>query len=85
MLKKVSIIGATGWVGKAVHSIFPQAKLYSRHIGNKESVNKADIAFICVPTPYTIDSKGLEGALDTSIVEESVSWLASLTKRCFRR
>ena len=52
----------------------------------KEEVNKCDIAFICVPTPNQSEDmdnpphemnyrtfKG-EGALDTSIVEEAISW-----------
>lgn len=71
---KVSIIGA-GWVGKAVQSLFPDAYIYTEKIGTKEEANKSDVAFICVPTPYTIDSRGLEGKLNTSIVEECVSWL----------
>jgi len=74
---KVTIIGY-GWVGKAVHSLFPDAYIYSKGhgapVGNQEEANRGDIAFICVPTPYTIDSKGLEGRLDTSIVEECVKW-----------
>jgi len=74
-MKKVSIVGSTGWVGRAVNSLFPEARVYTRHIGNKYSVNKSDVAFICVPTPYTVDSEGIEGKLDTSIVEECVSWL----------
>ena len=72
--KKIAIIGGTGWVGKAVKSLFPDAYIWTDHVGKKERVNECDIAFICVPTPYTIDSKGLEGRLDTSIVEECVSW-----------
>jgi UDPglucose 6-dehydrogenase len=72
---KITIVGGTGWVGKAVNSLFPDAYIYTDHIGTKEEANKGDIAFICVPTPYTIDSKGLEGKLDTSIVEEAVKWL----------
>lgn len=43
----------------------------------QKAVNQADIAFICVPTPYTVDSKGVEGKLDTSIVEEVVKWCKS--------
>lgn len=70
---KVGIIGH-GWVGKAVHSLFPKAKVYTPKKGSKKEINKCDIAFICVPSPYTIDSKGLEGRLDTSIVEECISW-----------
>lgn len=66
---KISVIGATGWVGKAMIDLFPDAYKYSSHIGTKEEVNKADVAFICVPTPCRD-----EGKLDTSIVEECISW-----------
>ena len=65
---KVTIIGY-GWVGKAVHKLFPDAYIYKRRGGSKNRANRGDVAFICVPTP----SKG-EGRLDTSIVEECVSW-----------
>ncbi len=70
---KVTIIGI-GWVGKAMQKLFPDAYIYSIGIGNKKQANKGDIAFICVPTPNLIDSKGREGALDTSIVEKCVRW-----------
>lgn len=65
---KVAIIGY-GWVGKAMHEIFPDAYVYSTDRGTKEEANKCDVAFICVPTPCPA-----EGALDMSIVEECVSW-----------
>ncbi len=72
MKKKVAIIGL-GWVGKAMQSMFPDAYIYSHgtktNIGTKEEVNTCDIAFVCVPTPNIG-----EGKLDTSMVEESVSW-----------
>jgi UDPglucose 6-dehydrogenase len=70
---KITICGY-GWVGKAVHKLFPDAYVYTENIGTKEEANKGDVMFIGVPTPYTIDSNGLEGALDTSIVEECISW-----------
>lgn len=72
---KVTIIGF-GWVGKAMKQLFPDGYVYDPYLkmGNKEEANKGDIAFISVPTPYTVDSNGLEGALDTSIVEECVAW-----------
>lgn len=70
---KVTILGK-GWVGNFMQQLFPDAYIYSLGIGTKEEANKGDIAFVCVPTPYTIDSNGLEGKLDTSIVEECVSW-----------
>ena len=65
---KVTVCG-NGWVGKAMMSLFPDAYLYSHGIGNKEEANKGDVAFICVPTPNLH-----EWELDTSIVEEVVSW-----------
>ena len=67
---KTAIIGV-GWVGKAMHKLFPNAYLYDislKHSTQKE-VNKCDVAFICVPTP----NLG-EGLLDTTIVEECVAW-----------
>jgi len=73
---KVTVCG-NGWVGKAMMLLFPDAYLYSHGIGTKEEANKSDVAFICVPTPnkYLIPGKILgEGELDTSIVEEVVSW-----------
>ena len=72
---KTAIIGY-GWVGKAVQKLFPNSKLYDPNLGmgSQENINECDIAFICVPTPYKTDSNGIEGSLDTSIVEEVVSW-----------
>ena len=69
LFKKVTIIGH-GWVGKSVHKLFPDAHIYNPpRTGSKEKANQGEIAFICVPTP-AID----EGKLDTSIVEQCVSW-----------
>lgn len=65
---KVTVIGSTGWVGKAMVSLFPQAYQYTSHIGNQEEANKGDVAFICVPTPLLMDK------LDTSIVESIIAW-----------
>jgi UDP-glucose 6-dehydrogenase len=73
---KVTILGY-GWVGKSMKQLFPDAVVYDPNIMSsvtKSKANEGDIAFIGVPTPYTIDSKGLEGKLDTSIVEECISW-----------
>lgn len=39
--------------------------------GSPEEVNKAEIVFICVPTPYLKDGKGF----DLAYVEESMGWL----------
>ena len=70
---KIAIIGL-GWVGKAMHALFPDACIYDPATvgGKKSEVNKCDIAFICVPTPNHNKKK-----LDTSIVEECVSWCKS--------
>src|SRR3990167_11352013 len=80
----ITIIGK-GWVGTAMKQLFPNAYVYSRTIGTKEEVNKRRIAFICIPTPNLsasespteksdYDNKG-EGKLDTSAIEEIISWL----------
>ncbi|MBU2052602.1 hypothetical protein KKH13_05335 [Patescibacteria group bacterium] len=65
----IALIGY-GWVGRAMHTLFPSAYLYdiNIHDSTKEKVNECDVAFVCVPTP------GTKGKLDTSIVEEIVSW-----------
>lgn len=70
---KVSVIGSSGWVGRAMMSLFPKAVGYHPSdplAPDKETVNKSDIAFICVPTP--LKETGWE--LDTSIVEECIKW-----------
>ena len=54
-----------GWVGKAMKTLFPDALVHDPILGmiNEE---RADVAFICVPT-------NLKGrVLDTSIVEETI-------------
>jgi len=77
---KVAILGY-GWVGKSMKQLFPKALVYDPFLketepnlpegltSHKEEINECDIAFICVPTPCPN-----EGKLDTSIVEECVSW-----------
>ncbi|MFH1575377.1 MAG: hypothetical protein ABIB55_00325, partial [Candidatus Nealsonbacteria bacterium] len=40
-------------------------------LGSIDDVNKAEIVFICVPTPYLKDGKGF----DLSYVEETLGWL----------
>jgi UDPglucose 6-dehydrogenase len=68
---KVAIIGY-GWVGKAMGQLFPGAVVYDiapYGIGTEEQVNACDVAFVCVPTPCHS-----QGSLDTSILEEVVSW-----------
>lgn len=66
---KVAVIGSTGWVGRSMMQLFPDAYEYTSTKGTKEEVNKADIAFICVPTPNPS-----HGVLNTSIVEKCVRW-----------
>ena len=68
---RVSILGY-GWVGKAVHKLFPDAYIYDPEVfreSSREEANKSQVVFISVPTP----NLG-EGKLDTSIVEECVEW-----------
>lgn len=66
---KITLLGY-GWVGKFMHKTFPDAYVYDPLIpeSTKDEANKADIAFVGVPTPLK------DGKLDTSIVEEVVSW-----------
>lgn len=67
---KTTIIGL-GWVGKAMQKLFPDAVIYDPQLGFYDDVkaNKADVAFICVPTPLLEDGK-----LNISLVEGSVKW-----------
>lgn len=55
-----------GWVGKAIHKLLPQSYIQDPLQG-LITIEKADIAFVCVPTPLK------DGKLDTSIVEDIVS------------
>jgi len=67
--KKIGIIGV-GIVGGAVAEVVPSPLLYDKNkkIGSIDDVNKADIIFVCVPTPW--DNKT---GFDISFVEEAVS------------
>jgi len=53
----------------------------TKYTSDKDKINECDVAFICVPTPNRekyqpfSDSVSREGELDTSIVEECISWL----------
>ncbi len=69
---KIGIIGV-GMVGGALAKSFDDPLLYDLHkkLGNLEEINKAEIVFICVPTPY----KDGNGGFDLSIVEESFELL----------
>lgn len=61
---KIKIYGY-GWVGKAMKTLFPFARVVDPSQG-QFTTEKCDVAFICVPTPLK------DGKLDTSIVEEVV-------------
>lgn len=73
---KVAIIGY-GVVGQAMHRLFPNALIYDkkklpgkRKKASYREINRADVAFVCVPTPTKKD-----GRCDTSIVESVVAKL----------
>lgn len=70
---KIGIVGY-GFVGKAMKRMFPEAIVYDPFVAElqttKQQVNACDVAFVCVPTNMLPD-----GSCDTSIVEETVSWL----------
>lgn len=66
---KIAVCGATGWVGKSMMALFPNAYPYTSHIGYKNRVNDHDVAFICVPTPFN----GYK--LDVSIIESIMKWI----------
>ncbi len=61
-----------GHVGEAMYKIFPNSIIYDepKKIGNRNQINECDVVFVCVPTPMRLD-----GACDTSIVDEILSWL----------
>lgn len=63
-MKTVKIYGY-GWVGKAMHTLFPDALIHDPAQG-LHSPEKADVAFVCVPTPLE------NGRLNTSIVEDVI-------------
>ena len=62
----VAIIGH-GVVGRSVHALFPDARIYDPRLGTGDEVDNSDIAFVCVPTPMAPD-----GSCDTSIVERVI-------------
>jgi UDPglucose 6-dehydrogenase len=66
-----AIVGM-GWVGTFMKQLFPNSVVYNRNTQNRTEVNACDVTFICVPTPCIN-----EGKLDTSIVEEVISWCKS--------
>lgn len=71
MINKVAVVGY-GWVGKAMHKLFPDAVIYDPVLptsATKDQINECDVAFVSVPTPCLA-----EGRLDTSIVESCIKW-----------
>lgn len=69
----VGVVGK-GWVGESMIEMFPEAVVYDEplKIGSRALINECEISFVCVPTPNKED-----GSLDTSIVEDVVSWCES--------
>lgn len=75
---KDSIVGIMGLgvVGDGVHHYFERTdhelRVYDpgRSLGSVESINEADVVFICVPTPY-LPQKGF----DDSALENAISML----------
>lgn len=67
MTNRVGIIGANGFVGKAMQKLFPEALCFDRKSPQSE-IDLCDVVFVCVPTDLKKD-----GSLDTSIVEDVVS------------
>lgn len=68
-MKKIAVIGSTGWVGRSMMQLFPEAYEYTSKKGKKEEVNECDVAFICVPTPNKTGRR-----LDVSIIDEIMTW-----------
>jgi UDP-glucose 6-dehydrogenase len=62
---KIGIVGY-GWVGKATHKLFPDAKIYDKYGEHKDDLTGCDVAFVAVPTPWN----GKE--LDCSEVEDAI-------------
>lgn len=68
---KVAIVGA-GAVGLAMARLFNDPVLYDepKRLGTRDEVDRADVAFVSVPTPQAED-----GSCDISIVEDVVRWI----------
>jgi len=73
---KIGILGL-GFVGSAMEKYFASKKIktnkYDKYkkIGSIEEVNRSEVVFICVPTPYKP-----ENGFDLSMVEEAISYLS---------
>lgn len=74
MTKKIAIIGAGGYVGSAMNTLFKDALIYDitdkKVWASKESVNECDLVIVCVNTPESED-----GGADLSQVRDVLSWL----------
>src|SRR5438552_10150380 len=70
---RVAIVGY-GAVGRHMHRLFPDALIYDAplSLGTQAAVNGCKYAFVAVPTNAMPD-----GSCDTSIVEQTLSWLAT--------
>ncbi len=62
-----------GWVGRAQQKLFSEAiivdPLYSHYESSKDK--EADVAFVCVPTPFNQEEKELDSSLVEQIIQES--------------
>lgn len=65
----IGIIGY-GWVGRAMHKLYPDAVIHDPFQGfdNQEAINDCDVVFLAVPTPLK------DGKLDVSIIDEIMTW-----------
>jgi UDPglucose 6-dehydrogenase len=76
-VKKVAVIGAKGYVGRAYAAMFAKRFEVAEidlalpdFPAQQEAARKCDLAVVCVPTPQKPD-----GSCDTSAVETTVRWL----------
>ena len=68
----IGIVGY-GFVGRSIHKLFGEDAVTLDVDGtdqDRRQINACPVVFLCVPTPCTPD-----GACDTSIVEECLTWL----------
>ena len=64
---KVGIIGY-GWVGKAMHQLYPDAEIYDKFMPEYSTpLTDCDIAFLAVPTPWDGER------LDCDVVEDAIA------------